>query len=32
MAESVEYYISKGFDKKMAEYFAAGRKTITAQV
>ena len=32
MAESVEYYISKGFDKKMAEYFAAGRKTITAVV
>lgn len=32
MAESVEYYISKGFDKKMAKYFAAGRKTITAVV
>ncbi len=29
MGKSVEYYLSKGFDKKTAEYFAAGRKTIT---
>lgn len=28
MANSVEYYLSKGFDRKMAEYFAGGRKTI----
>lgn len=28
MGKSVEYYLSKGFDKKMAEYFAAGRRTI----
>lgn len=32
MGKSVEYYLSKGYDKKMAEYFAAGRKTITAVV
>lgn len=30
MAHSAEYYISKGFDKKMAEYFATGRKKIVA--
>lgn len=29
MEKSIEYYLSKGFDKKTAEYFAAGRKTIT---
>lgn len=29
MKKSVEYYLSKGFDKKMAEYFSSGRKTIT---
>ena len=28
MPRSVEYYISKGFDSKMAEYFASGRKKI----
>ena len=28
MAQSIEYYISKGFDYKMAEYFASGRKKI----
>ena len=28
MGNSVGYYISKGFDIKMAEYFASGRKTI----
>lgn len=26
----VTYYLSKGFDKPTAEYFAAGRRTITA--
>ena len=29
MGKSVEYYFSKGFDMKMAEYFASGRKKIT---
>ena len=28
MEKTVEYYLSKGFDLKMAEYFASGRKTI----
>ncbi len=28
MGKSIEYYLSKGFDRKMAEYFASGRKTI----
>ena len=28
MANSVEYYLSKGFDKKAAEYFAGGKKRI----
>ncbi|MBB5225435.1 DUF2442 domain-containing protein [Treponema ruminis] len=28
MPKSVEYYLSKGFDSKMAEYFASGRKKI----
>ena len=28
----VEYYLSRGFDLPMAEYFAAGRKRITAVV
>lgn len=31
MAKSVEYYLSKGYDAKMAEYFASGRRKI-AQV
>ena len=30
MGKSVEYYLSKGFDQKTAEYFASGRKRITA--
>ena len=30
MTKTVEYYISKGFDKKTAEYFAGGRKKIVA--
>ena len=29
MANTVEYYLSKGFDRKMAEYFAGGRRTVT---
>ena len=28
MPHTVEYYLSKGFDSKMAEYFALGRKKI----
>lgn len=29
MKRTVEYYLSKGFDRPMAEYFANGRRTIT---
>ena len=29
MEKSVEYYLAKGLDIKMAEYFASGRKKIT---
>ena len=29
MGDSAEYYISKGCDRKMAEYYAAGRRKIT---
>ena len=29
MGKSVEYYLSKGYDQKMAEYFASGRRRIT---
>ena len=32
MGQSVEYYLSKGYEQKMAEYFAAGRKRITKVV
>ena len=32
MGQSVEFYLSKGYDRKMAEYFAAGRKRITKVV
>ncbi len=32
MAGDIAYYLSKGFDKPMAEYFASGRKRITAVV
>ena len=32
MGQSVEFYLSKGYDRKMAEYFAAGRKRITTVV
>ena len=28
MAHTVVYYLSKGFDKKMAAYFASGRKKL----
>lgn len=30
MPNSVEFYLSKGYDRKAAEYFAAGRKRLTA--
>ena len=29
MANTIEYYLSKGFDRKTAEYFANGKKQIT---
>ena len=29
MGKSVEYYLSKGYDRKMADYFASGRRRIT---
>ena len=29
MEKNVEYYLSKGFEPKMAEYYASGRKKIT---
>ena len=32
MGKSVEYYLTKGFDLKMAEYFASGRKKIVGVV
>ena len=32
MGKSVEYYLSKGYGRKMAEYFASGRKRITKVV
>lgn len=32
MANTVEYYLSKGFDQKTAEYFAGGRKKITGVI
>lgn len=32
MPQTIEFYISKGFDRKMAEYFVNGRRTITAVV
>lgn len=28
MSKSIEYYLSKGFDQTMAEYYASGRKKI----
>lgn len=32
MGKSVDYYLSIGYDQKMAEYFAAGRRRITGVV
>lgn len=32
MNHSAEYYLSKGFSPKMAEYFASGRRRITGVV
>lgn len=32
MGKRVEYYLSKGYDQEMAEYFAAGRRRITKVV
>ena len=32
MRQSIEYYLAKGLDHKMAAYFASGRKRITAVV
>lgn len=32
MERTVEYYLSKGFDQKMAEYFSTGRKRITGVI
>lgn len=32
MPGTVEYYLSKGFDRRTAEYFAGGRKQITGVV
>jgi hypothetical protein len=30
MPQNVEYYLSKGFDKPMAEYFASGRRKLSS--
>ena len=30
MANTVEYYLSKGFDRKYAEYYAKGRKKLVS--
>jgi len=32
MGNSVEFYLARGCDRKMAEYFAAGRRHITGVV
>lgn len=32
MGKPVEYYLSKGFDQAMAEYFSAGRKRIVGVI
>lgn len=32
MGNTVDYYLSRGFDRKTAEYFAAGKKRITGVV
>ena len=30
MKKTVEWYLSKGFSQKMAEYFVSGRRTIVS--
>ena len=30
MTRNVDFYLSKGFDRPMAEYFASGRKKVTS--
>lgn len=32
MARTVDYYLSKGFDRKAAEYFAGGKKRVTGVI
>ena len=32
MGKNIEYYLSKGFNIKMAEYFSKGRRTIVSVV
>ncbi|MBP3481039.1 MAG: DUF2442 domain-containing protein [Clostridia bacterium] len=32
MTRTVDYYLSKGFDRKTAEYFAGGKKRITGVI
>ena len=32
MERNVEYYLSKGFDQRMAEYFVSGRRKIVSVV
>lgn len=32
MKKTVEYYLSKGFDKKAAEYFADGKRRIVSVI
>ena len=32
MRNSVEFYMAKGLDRTMAEYFSAGRKTIVSVI
>lgn len=32
MPRTVDYYLSRGYDRRAAEYFAAGRRTITEVV
>ncbi len=32
MCKDINYYLSKGFDQRTAEYFANGRKVLTAVI
>ncbi len=32
MGKNIEYYLSKGYDRKMAEYFATGRRKIVSVI